>query len=496
MPDNIPFLTIPLDMRVPGAYIEIDHTKAVRGLPMMSHKMLIIGSRLATGSDGKTPAVLANVLTRVSRKEDGVNYFGRGSMLAQQIAAAMLVNPYTECYALALDDGTTAATKTLTVSGTATESGALILYIGGRRLTVDVVASEAAAAIGPKIATAINADLDGAVTATAAAAVVTLTARHKGVEGNDIDVRFNYYQGEFLPKGITGAVVTGVTGAGNPSIASAITAMSTLAPYTILCGFADDANLTLLETELQSRWGGMDMRTGHIFAHKNGAFAALSSFGGARNSAHSTLSGLNASPTLPWVISAQFGAAVELASSNDPARPFRSTRLPSVLAPSEAQRFTLSERNNLLKDGISTLIFDQAGAAMIEQVITTYQQNSFGMEDVSLLKLNTKWTVDYMRYAFRFAVLRDYPQHKLAGDDVLGKIAPGQPIATPKLIRNTLIATAMELVQVGLLEDLDQFIKDLIVVRSTTDVNRVNAIIPPNTVNQFDVFAAAVQFIL
>ncbi len=492
MADNITFLSIPLDLRVPGAYLEIDHTKAVRGLPVMSHKILILGQRLPTGT------VLANALTRVSRKEDGVNYFGRGSMLAQQIEAVMKVNPYTECWALALDDlvAGTQATKTITLTGGATASGTVIVYVGGRRLTAAVIALDTVTTTAAAIATAINADPDSAVTATSALGVVTLTARHKGVEGNNIDVRFNYYQGEFLPAGLTAVIAVGVTATGNPDVSAAITAMSTMNPYTILCGWTDTANLTALETELQSRWGGVDMRTGHVFAHVNGGFSALAALGTARNSPHSTLSGLNNSPTLPWVISAQFGAAVEFAGSNDPARPFRSISLPSVLAPVEAQRFTMTERNNLLHDGISPLIFDQAGAALIEQVITTYQTNSFGMADVSLLKLNTKWTVDYMRYAFRFAVLRDYPQHKLAGDDVLGKIAPGQPVATPKLIRNTLIATAMELVQAGILEDLEQFINDLIVVRSTTDVNRVNAIIPPNTVNQFDVFAAAVQFIL
>lgn len=492
MPDNIPFLTIPLDWRVPGAYIEIDHTKAVRGLPVMPHKMLVLGQRLSAGT------VAAGVLTRVSRKEDGVYYFGRGSMLAQQVEAVMKVNPYTECWALALDDNGAGviATKTITVTGTPTESGVLYLYVGGRRLTVAVTASQTVTQIATAIAAAISADLDGAVTATSAVGVVTVSARHKGVEGNDIDVRTNYYSGEFLPKGIAVAVATGVTGTGNPDVTAAITAMSTMNPYSIFSGWSDAANIALLENELQSRWGGMDMRTGHVFTHKNGSFSTLAAFGAARNSAHSTFSGLNASPTLPWVISAQFGAAVEFSGANDPAVPFRSIGLPAVLAPAEAQRFTDTERNLLMRDGISTIIFDQSGSAMVEQVLTTYQQNSFGMEDVSLLKLNTKWTVDYMRYAFRFAVLRDYPKHKLAGDDVLGKIQPGQPIATPKLVRNTLITVAMELERAGQLEDLEQFITDLIVVRSTSDVNRVNAIIPPNTVNQFDVFAAAVQFIL
>jgi phage tail sheath gpL-like len=492
MPDNIPFLTIPIDWRVPGAYIEIDHTKAVRGLPVMSHKMLILGQRLSTGNVG------AGVLTRVTRKEDGVNYFGRGSMLAQQVEAVMQVNPYTECWALALDDNGAgvAATKTITITGSPTESGTLYLYIGGRRLTVGATASQTPTQIATAIVNAVTADLDGAVTAASVAGVVTLTARHKGVEGNKIDVRLNYYSGEFSPKGMTVAIAAGATGTANPDVAAAIVAMASMNPYTILSGWTDAPNMTAMETELGSRWGGMDMRAGHVFAHVSDTYSNIASYGAARNSAHSTVSGLKDAPTLPWVIAAQLGAAVEFAGSQDPARPFRSIPLPAVLAPKESDRFTDTERNLLMHDGISSIIIDPSGAAMVEQVLTTYQTNTFGMDDVSLLKLNTKWTVDYMRYVFRFAVLRDYPRHKLAGDDVLPRIQAGQPIATPKLIRNTLIAAAQELERAGQLEDLDQFIKDLQVVRSTADVNRVNAILPPNVVNQFDVFAAAVQFVL
>lgn len=492
MADNIPFLTIPIDWRVPGAYVEIDHTKAVRGLPVMSHKMLILGQRLAAGS------VAAGVLTRVTRKEDGVNYFGRGSMLAQQIEAVMKVNPYTECWALALDDNGAgvAATQTITITGSPTESGTLYLYIGGRRLTVGITASQTPTDIAGNIVSAVTADADGAMTAANAAGVVTLTAKHKGVEGNGIDVRVNYYSGEFMPKGMNAAIAAGVAGTGNPDAASAIAAMASMNPYSILCGWADAANMVALETELAGRWGGMDMRAGHVFVHVADSYANLAAYGAARNSPHSTVTGLKGCPSLPWAVSAQFGAAVEFAGAIDPARPFRSIPLPSVMAPVEADRFTDTERNLLMHDGISTIIFDQSGSAMVEQVLTTYQQNSFGMEDVSLLKLNTKWTVDYMRYVFRFYVLRDYPRHKLAGDDVLPRIQPGQPIATPKLIRNTLIAAAQELERAGQLEDLEQFINDLQVVRSTADVNRVNAILPPNTVNQFDVFAAAVQFVL
>lgn len=492
MPDNLTFATIPIDWYVPGAFIEIDHTKAVRGLPQISHKMLVIGQRLATG------IIPAATPVRVTRKEDGVNYFGRGSMLAQQIEAALKVNPYTEFWAIGLDDNGAgvAATGTIVITGTPTESGTLYLRIGHRALSVGITAAQTPTQIAAAIAAVINADLDGAVTAVAAIGTVTVTSRHKGTEGNDIDIRVNYYQGETTPKGITCAITPMAGGTANPDVTAAITAMSSIAAYSILSGWTDTANVTLIEAELVARWGGMQMRQGHMFGFKNGTYSTVAAYGGARNSPHSTFLGLNKSPSLPWVNSAQFGAALEFSGANDPAIPFRSIYLPDVAAPEEKLRFTDTERNLLLHDGISTVTFDQSGACYVEQVVTTYQTNTFGLDDRSLLKLNTKWTVDYMRFAFRFDVLATFPRHKLAGDDVLERIQPGQAIATPKLIRNCLIGTAYKLERVGLLEDAEGFARELIVVRSDADVNRVNAIIPPNTINQFDVFAAAVQYIL
>lgn len=50
MPDNITFMTIPTDWRIPGAWLEIDHTRAVRGLPNMPRRVLLLGQRLTTGT--------------------------------------------------------------------------------------------------------------------------------------------------------------------------------------------------------------------------------------------------------------------------------------------------------------------------------------------------------------------------------------------------------------------------------------------------------------
>jgi phage tail sheath gpL-like len=491
MPDNITFLTIATDWRVPGQYVEIDPTKAVQGLPGMRRCILLLGQRLSTGT------LAAEKLTRVTRAADGIKYFGRGSMLAQMVAASLDVNPYTETWALALDDlaAGVAASWTLTFSGAPAEAGTPVLYLGGMRVPLGVTLASTPASLATALAATIAAYPDLPVTAEADGAVVTLTARHAGADAGSIDIRWNYYDGEEMPKGLTATLAVVSAGSGNPDVLDAIAALSK-SYYTIVMPWTDVANVVAMETELVKRWGGMDMRTGHVFMYRSGSYSALAGYGAVRNSPHSTVFGLDRSPVLPWVAAAQAAAGVEFRGGNDPALPFRGIPLPGVMAPEESLRFTDTERNLLLHDGVSTIIFDESGAAMIEQVISTYQTNTFGLDDRSLLKLNTKWTVDYMRYVFRAAVARDYPSHKLAADDVLSRIAPGQRIATPKLVRNTLIAAAMQLEYVGLLEDLAGFKTNLKVVRSIADECRVNAVLPPNVVNQFDVFAAAVQYTL
>jgi phage tail sheath gpL-like len=115
-----------------------------------------------------------------------------------------------------------------------------------------------------------------------------------------------------------------------------------------------------------------------------------------------------------------------------------------------------------------------------------------GVDDVSYLDIETMRTLAYLRFSVQYRITSRYPRHKLADDGT--PIAPGQAIATPKTIRLELIALFMDWMDAGLAENLGQFKEDLIVQRNTSDKNRVDAIIPPDVINQFRVFAASLQF--
>jgi phage tail sheath gpL-like len=178
----------------------------------------------------------------------------------------------------------------------------------------------------------------------------------------------------------------------------------------------------------------------------------------------------------------------------DPARPVQTLELPGVVAPRVADRFIFTERDALLRDGISTARHNDAGATFVERVITTYQTNASGAEDVSYLDVETMKTLAYLRFDLRQLIALRFPRHKLADDGTA--FARGQAVVTPGTLRAEIIARFKQWEAQGLVEGVDQFKADLIVRRSPTDPNRVDAMLPPDLVNQFRVLAAQIEFLL
>ncbi|PCJ57850.1 MAG: phage tail protein [Rhodospirillaceae bacterium] len=488
---SISFNQIPIDLRVPGVYAEIDNSRALKGLPGMPVKILVLGQRLAAGT------VAEGVPTQVLDVAAAEEYFGRGSMLHLMFRALKKANNFTETVAIALDDlgAGVAATGTLTFTGVPTQAGTLNLYIAGQRVRVGVITTDAVADVASNVAAAVNAATDMPVTAGAALGVVTLTARHKGESGNDIDLRLNYQLDEKTPAGLVltiAAMGSVVAGTGNPDIATAIAAFGSDWYTDIAMPWTDAANLAALESELAARFGPLQMMDGHAYAAARGTHGGLTTLGNSRNSPHLSVIGADSSPTHPWAWAATLCGVCAFHAKIDPARPFQTLVLNSILPPAIDKRFTLEERNLLLHDGIATFTVDDGGLVHIERAITTYETNAGGVDDPSYLDLNTLKTLAYLRYSVRARILTRYPRHKLADDGT--NYGAGQAIVTPSVLKMELVALFKDWEDAGLAEGIEQFKTSLIIERDAGDPNRVNAIIPPDLINQFRVFAAKIQF--
>jgi phage tail sheath gpL-like len=313
---TISFNTIPGNLRVPLAYVEFDNSRAVVGTPSMQYRVLFIGQKVAAG----TAAV--NTLLRVATTDAAVVLFGAGSMLARMIEQFKASNRYIDCWAIALADHASgvAASGTLTLTGPATAAGTLALYIGGDRVLTAITSAMTAAQAATAVAAAVTADTTLPVTAAAVDAVVTFTAKHEGVVGNDIDLRLNYYSEDATPAGIGATLVAMATGANNPDIADAITAMGDQWFQGIVTPYTDTANMTALEAELLSRWSGTRQIGGVAYCAYRSTHANAVTFGNTRNSPLVCCLACAQTPDPPYLWAAAVASQASLSLSIDPDR--------------------------------------------------------------------------------------------------------------------------------------------------------------------------------
>ena len=72
----ITFNNIPTTLRTPAVYVEVDNSRAIKGLVANPHKVLIIGQQV---SGGGSAAKLA--LKQIFNENTAAGYFGNGSLL-------------------------------------------------------------------------------------------------------------------------------------------------------------------------------------------------------------------------------------------------------------------------------------------------------------------------------------------------------------------------------------------------------------------------------
>jgi phage tail sheath gpL-like len=493
---SIPFGSVPAALRVPFVAVEIDSSGAQQGPALLSYRVLLLGQKTAAGS------AEADSLHRVTNPDAVATLAGRGSLLHRQALAYFANNTSTETWVGVLEDegAGVAATGTLTVTGPATATGTLSLYVAGTRVPVGVSSGSTAATVAASIAAAITARPNLPVTAAVGSGgnthIVTLTARNKGTHGNGIDVRLNYQDGEATPAGVGVTVAPMSGGDTNPSLAGIIATMGDSWFQVVAHPYTDATSLSALETELASRFGPMRMIDGLAITSAAGSFATLTTLGNSRNSPHSCIVAQpGANPlTPPAEYAAMVAGVVARYAPQDPARPLQTLPVVGALAPAEADLFTLEERNLLLFDGIATTTVAGGGLVQLERLITTYQTNASGSEDTAYLDATTLLNLMFQRFSFRTRIRTRYPRHKLADDGT--RAGAGQAIITPSTGKAEAVAWFREMEALGLVENFELFKKSLVVERNAQDPNRLDFMLPPDLINQLIVSAANIQPLL
>lgn len=469
---NISFSSIPASIRKPGKYVEFNTSLAVRTLPGNLQRTLILGQRLATGT------VAANTAVDVYSDAEAATYFGRGSIAHLMVRAALRANPYLSLQVLALDDAGAgvAATKTVTLTGAATASGVLTLSVGDQQAAVAVTTGDAAAAVAAALKAQCDKQPDLPVTATVVGAVVTLTAKHKGTLGNALVV-----SAASTAAALTVAVAAGVTGATDPTLATALATVFGFGHHVVVSAWNDQTSLTALRTHLDAVSHPLEQRGAvGVYGH-TGTLSQATTLAGQINSGRITCALLPSAYQSPYELAAAYGAVV--ASEEDPARPLNTLPLTGILPNPETSQLGRTEQETALYNGVTPLEVGPGKKVQIVRAITSYTLDPQGIPDISLLDLTTIRTLDYVRRAVRERIALRFPRDKLSSR------------AAAK-VRSEILDVLTKLEELEIVEEVEANKDGVIVERDSQDPNRLDARIPCDVVNGLHVFAARIDLLL
>ena len=486
----VAFKEIPSSIRTPGFFFEVDNSHA--NTATTQGRTLIIGQMLASG------IAPANAPVQSLGFADSKTAFGVGSMLAAMVKQYQKRDPYGELWCLPLldDAAATAATATLTFTGNVTAAGTLATYINGVAVPVPVTIGQTPTQVATALVAAIALQSDLTVTAAAAAGVVTLTTRFKGLQANDCDLRLNYLGsagGEATPLGLTIVLAPFSGGATNPSLTAALASLGD-APFDfIITPYTDTTSLNAiqsLQNDATGRWSWADQLFGGGFSAYRGTLGARTPFGTGRNDQHVSIISFNDSPTPTFAWAANYGGACAASLKANPATPLQTLAL-DVLAPPVTSRDSQATRASLLYDGLTTYTVDGGGTVRIDNAITTYQTNSFGQTDDSYLQVETLYTLAAVLRTLKGVVSSKYARVNIVDNGT--SIPPGASAVTPNMIKADIVASARGMEGV-LLDDVDTLAATIQVTRNTSNPRRVDVLFPPTLIKGLQVLATLAQF--
>lgn len=471
MADLINFDKIQTSTRKPGTLVEWNTKLAMNSLPTNRQKVLLIGQRLAGASDD-------GALFDVYSDQDVAERCGAGSIA--HIAATAALKAYSNAslsmITVADDAAAQAATGEIKLTGKATKSGRINLKIANfEDLNIAIEKDDEAAAIATRLSEAINANDFLPVTAVATEATIALTAKNKGLIGNEIKLKTR-----LTSVGVTSEITAMKDGDLNPKITAVLAAIAAEGHDIIACPFNDEDSLLALRNHLNAVAAPTEKRWAiGTFGH-TGTLAEVITLTKKINSEFETVAWYKDSASLSCELAAAY--AVVIASEEDPARPLNTLELAGLGVP--AVKIIRTESENALWNGVTPIETDSTGTkAQITRAITTYTKSENGTEDESMLDLTTVRTLKYVSEAIDQRIRLRFPREKLNDK-------------TPPRVRSEILDVLMKCEEIEVLEHVEEHKDKLVVQRNKQNVGMVDAKIPTDVVNGMHVFAGRIDLIL
>ncbi|WP_418132496.1 hypothetical protein ABL849_17315 [Variovorax sp. 375MFSha3.1] len=519
---SITFQSIPSTVGVPGTYVEFDGSGARTTQAGKLYRIFVYGqmdkAKTVPYPNGSTAQ--PNIPIQVNSAAQAGQLFGPGSILSHMARDLFKTNSINEVWFCPQYDDAAGVARIVTAdyavpyATPAAQAGVERIYIGDLEYRVPVAVGATAASIAAALAAVINADPAALFTATAPAAVLTLTAKNKGELANDVQIVAQYNPGDVSPAGTFVTFTTGTAGVQNPSIAAGIASASSMYMTHVVVPYNDATNAALILAEAQDRWaplpGPTSLGNGQddflIYGAFRGTEAQIGTFMATRNSEYRTTMAVEPGQVIngiqygglmssAWQFAAVYGAISAALASAVANNPHQNVVLNCLKPAPMPCRFMWNVRNRLiLNTGNGTYKCNDADQVMLETAITERITTDSGVATDAERRVETQLAKSYLRWSVRTMLDTTYPRNRLADDGTAG-LPPD--VATPKMIKGSILALCQNVwVPLGIVENFDQFKATLVVERSIEDCNTIKFQAMPDIVNILTVKAGKLSYIV
>jgi len=323
-----------------------------------------VPQRIALIGQGNSASTYATTKRSITSSNEAATLYGFGSPIheaAKQLFPAsgdgVGAIPVT-VYPLDAGGAAVAALGDVVATGTATRQFTGRLRIGGVLSDEFVIPSGTlAAAVGTLLNTAINDVLDMPVSSVVNVGTdgVDLTAKWLGETGNDVLIEIDAP----TDAGITFAITPMATGAVAPDVQVALVQIGDIWETLIVNAAVPYTDTTTLDEFSVYGEGRFDPLVRKPLVAFTGTFetvlATLQAAGDARRTDRTNvLLSVPGSTSTPWAIAARAASRVVRIADNNPARDYGRATLTGIVTGTDAEQWTYTQRDLLIKAGIAT----------------------------------------------------------------------------------------------------------------------------------------------
>lgn len=340
--------------------------------------ILYLPQRVAVVAQGSTDAVYDSEKRRVTSASEAAAIYGHGSPAHLAVLQLLPVNgdgvgtiPVT-VYPLQDDASGVAAEGSITATVAPTEPAAYRVSISGiqsQQFVIDL--DDTPETVAAKMTTAINSVLEMPVTAAATATETTLTAKWKGLSGNDIKVEVI----GSTASGNTFAITQPAGGLANPDVQPALDQVGDVWETMVLntLNIDDETALDAYKTFGFGRWGALTKKPLIVFTGNTATTVTAATAVSDSRKDDYVNSQLVApgSKELPFVVAARQLSRIVKVANNNPPRDYGSQAVTGLNPGKDGEQWTYIDRDAAVKLGSSTIEVKD-GVINLSDTVTFY----------------------------------------------------------------------------------------------------------------------------